>query len=144
MKRYAQAYWKGTGLEGSGKISTQSQVLNNQPYSLQTRFKDESGKSGTNPEELLAAAHAACFNMALSFMLNGAGYTAESLETKAVVDMDTSGKDFRITQITLMLEGKVAEISEDKFKELAENAKKNCPISAALASVSISLESKLI
>ena len=144
MKRFATAVWKGTGLEGNGTISTQSEVLNEQPYSLHTRFKDESGKSGTNPEELLASSHAACFNMALSFMLNGEGYTADSLTTKAVVDMDTSGKDFRITQITLKLEGKVNGISTEDFNRLAENAKKNCLISAALSAVPISLESKLV
>jgi osmotically inducible protein OsmC len=143
MKRNAKAVWEGTGMEGKGSITTQSKVFDEQPYSFTTRFKNEDGKAGTNPEELIGAAHAACFNMALSFQLVGAGFTAERLETKAVVSMDTSGDDFTITDIDLHLDAKVPGISEEKFLELAKGAKENCPVSKALSSIDIKLHAKL-
>jgi len=119
MKRTASAKWQGTGLEGTGSLTMQSGVFSGQPYSFKTRFKNEDGSLGTNPEELLAASHAGCFNMALSFMLVGAGFTATSLDTEAVVTMDTSGENFKITNITLNLKAEVPEISQEKFLELA-------------------------
>ena len=88
MKRKARAHWQGAGIDGSGSLSTASGVLNEQPYSFTTRFKNEDGTAGTNPEELIAAGHAACFNMALSFQLGGAGYTPDSLNTEAVLSME--------------------------------------------------------
>lgn len=140
MKRTAEANWKGNGLEGKGKLTTQSGVFNDQPYSFTTRFKNEDGKEGTNPEELIAAAHAGCFNMALSFQLTGAGHAPEELNTEAVVEMDTSGEHFFLSGITLKLNAKVPGISKDKFEELAEVAKNNCPISKALKTVPLTLE----
>lgn len=132
MKRRANAVWKGTGLEGSGSLTTQSKTLNDQPYSTKLRFENEDGKAGTNPEELLAAAHAGCFNMALSFQLNGAGFTATELNTDAVVIMKQSGHDWSVEKIELHLTADVPEITKEKFEELADNAKVSCPISAVL------------
>jgi len=132
MKRRANAIWKGTGLEGSGTLTTQSKTLNDQPYSTKLRFENEDGKAGTNPEELLAAAHAGCFNMALSFQLNGAGYTATELNTDAVLSMKQTGHDWSVEKIELHLTADIPEITKEKFLELAENAKKGCPISAVL------------
>jgi len=142
MKRTAEAKWQGNGLEGKGELTTQSGVFNNQPYSFSTRFKNEDGKEGTNPEELVAAAHAGCFNMALSFQLTGVGNPPESLHTIAEVEMDTSGKDFFISGIKLHLDAKVPGLSEDKFNELAMLAKENCPISKALSDIPITFTSK--
>lgn len=144
MKRRAEANWKGTGLEGAGSLTTQSGAFKQQPYSFKTRFKSEDGKDGTNPEELLAAAHAGCFNMALSFMLNGAGFTAEDLSTTAVVEMANEGVHWKVSKIALQLKGKVPGISKEQFAELAENAKKSCPISQALAAVEIALQVELV
>ncbi len=133
MKRRANAIWKGTGLEGSGSLTTQSKTLNEQPYSTKLRFENEDGKAGTNPEELLAAAHAGCFNMALSFQLNGAGFTATELNTDAVVIMKQTGHDWSVEKMELHLTADIPEITEETFLELAENAKKGCPISGALS-----------
>lgn len=143
MKRTAQAVWKGTGMEGSGILNSKSGVLNDTPYSFKTRFKNEEGKDGTNPEELIAAAHAGCFNMALSFQLVKAGFTADTLDTTAVVNMEQLEGGFKITGIELQLTATVPDISKEEFEQLAGNAKKNCPISQALASVPITLSSTL-
>lgn len=140
MKRTAKANWKGNGLEGKGNLTTQSHVFNDQPYSFTTRFKNEDGKEGTNPEELIAGAHAGCFNMALAFQLTGAGTPPEELHTVAEVEMDTSGEHFFLSGINLHLKAKVPGISQDKFEELAQVAKENCPISKALSSVPITLK----
>ncbi|GAB5466550.1 MAG: OsmC family protein [Candidatus Kapaibacteriales bacterium] len=142
MKRTAEALWKGNGLEGKGELTTQSGVFDGQPYSFTTRFKNEDGKEGTNPEELIAAAHAGCFNMALSFQLTGAGHAPDTLHTKATVEMDTSGADFFISGITLHLKAIVPGISKEQFEELAEKAKNNCPISTALKTVPLTLETE--
>ncbi len=142
MKRRANAIWKGTGLEGSGSLTTQSKTLNNQPYSTKLRFENEDGKAGTNPEELLAAAHAGCFNMALSFQLNGAGFTATELNTDAVVIMKQTGHDWSVEKIELHLTAEIPDITESKFSELADNAKKGCPISGVL-NCEIELKSEL-
>ncbi len=144
MLRTAQAVWHGSGKEGGGNLTTPSGVLNNQPYSFKLRFVDEDGRSGTNPEELICAAHAGCFSMALSFQLTNAGHVPEELRTQAVLSLDpqpTGG--FAITGIVLKLEAKVAGIDQAKFEELAGVAKANCPVSKAL-SVPISLEAKLV
>ena len=143
MKRRADAVWKGTGLEGQGSLSTQSGAFDQQPYSFKTRFKNEDGREGTNPEELLAASHAGCFNMALSFQLNGAGFTAEELSTSAVVELENEGVHYKVARVTLNLEGKVPGISQEQFLQLAENAKNSCPISQALAAVKIELNAEL-
>lgn len=144
MKRKATAKWNGTGLEGKGALSSTSGVLNGTPYNFTARFKDEEGRSGTNPEELIAAAHAGCFTMALSFQIAGAGFTADELVTDAIVNLDQVEGGFAITGITLKLTGKVSGMSEEKFMELAGAAKAGCPISKALGAVPITLEAKFI
>jgi osmotically inducible protein OsmC len=144
MKRKATAKWNGTGLEGKGVLTTPSGVLNGTPYNFTARFKDEEGKSATNPEELIAAAHAGCFTMALSFQIVGAGFTPDELSTDAVVNFDQVDGGFAITGITLKLTGKVQGMSEEKFLELANAAKIGCPISKALSAVPITLEAKFI
>lgn len=123
--RTANANWKGTGMEGKGTISTQSTTLNNAQLSFKTRFAEG---VGTNPEELIAAAHSGCFTMQLSFLLTEAGFIPEDLSTKAKVTLE----DGTITLIQLELEGKVPGISEEQFQELAQKAKAICPISKLL------------
>jgi len=144
MKRRATAKWNGTGLEGKGSLTSPSGVLNTTPYNFTARFKDEEGKSGTNPEELIAAAHAGCFNMALSFQIAGAGFNADELITEAVVNLDQVDGGFGVTGIELKLTGKVAGMTEDKFIELANAAKAGCPISKLLSAVPITLSAKFI
>lgn len=137
INRKATAVWKGTGKEGTGTISTQSTVLENTQYSFNTRFAD--GK-GTNPEELIAAAHAGCFAMKLSFELNGAGFTADELDATATVTLDPSlGK---ITKSHIDLKAQVPGISAEQFAEIADKAKKECPISQ-LFNAEISLNATL-
>lgn len=128
MKRKVNAIWKGDGTDGKGFLSAQSGAFDKMPYSFKTRFENDEGKLGTNPEELIAAAHAGCFNMKLSFVLNEAGYNPEELNTDAVLTFE----DGTIISIELNLSAKVPEVSIEEFKELAEDAKKNCPISGAL------------
>src|SRR5689334_14237706 len=125
MVRNATAVWNGSGKEGNGQISTGSTVLNNAQYSYKTRF--ENGV-GTNPEELIAAAHAGCFTMQLSFLLDAAGYKGQQLDTEAKVLFE----DGSITQVQLILTGKVENIDLPTFQEIAQNAKRICPISKAL------------
>jgi osmotically inducible protein OsmC len=136
MKRTATAVWNGSGKDGSGNVTTQSTTLNKTQYSYKSRF--EQGV-GTNPEELVAAAHASCFIMKLSFVLGAAGFTPESLEATATVSLD----DGTITSSNIVLNAKVPGIDADKFKECAEDAKANCPISKLL-NTSIGLEAKLV
>jgi osmotically inducible protein OsmC len=128
MKRTAKAHWNGTLTEGKGEISTQSTILNNTQYSFKTRFADG---VGTNPEELIAAAHAGCFTMAVGAALSQAGFTPGDLSTDAVLDLDMQA--LSITGIHLELKGSPIEgVSAGKFKEIAEGAKTNCIISKAL------------
>jgi osmotically inducible protein OsmC len=134
--RTANANWKGTGMEGKGTISTQSTTLNDAQLSFKTRFAEG---VGTNPEELIAAAHSGCFTMQLSFLLSEAGFVPEDLNTKAKVTLE----DGTITLIQLELEGKVPTISEEQFIELAQKAKAICPISKLL-NTEITLEISLI
>ena len=140
IKKTASALWSGTGATGKGVLNTTNKFFDNTPYSFKTRFENEDGKLGTNPEELIAAAHAGCFAMALSFAIAEAGYTADSLHTSATVTLDTVEGGFGITQIALQLEGKVAGMEEAQFTSLAEAAKVGCPISKALSSVPTSLQ----
>tara|TARA_B110000438_G_scaffold122614_1_gene119684 strand:- start:124 stop:543 length:420 start_codon:yes stop_codon:yes gene_type:complete len=128
MKRKVVAVWKGDGADGSGVLTAQSGAFNNMPYSFKTRFENDNGKLGTNPEELIAAAHAGCFNMKLSFVLNEANFNPEELNTEAVLTFI----DGKIISIQLNLKAKVPGISQKKFEELAEDAKANCPISGVL------------
>ena len=122
MKRFATSVWNGTGEEGTGHLTTQSAMLSETPYSFNTRFGD--GK-GTNPEELIAAAHAGCFNMALSFALSGAGFTPDSLTTLATLTMEQQEGGFTITAMHLDLTAKVLGIDPDKFAEIAAGAKRS-------------------
>jgi osmotically inducible protein OsmC len=135
MIRNATAVWNGSGKEGNGHVSTQSGVLEQTQYSFNTRFAD--GK-GTNPEELVAAAHAGCFTMKLSFVLNEAGFTADSLETRCDITFENGS----ITKSHLTVKGKVPGIDEAKWKEAVKNAEENCPISKLL-NTAISSEAEL-
>lgn len=143
ITRKATATWKGTGKEGAGAVSTTSGVLNNTPHSFLTRFVSEDGKAGTNPEELIAAAHASCFTMKLSFVLNAAGFTADNLECTANVKMDKVGEGMGVVGIHLDLKGTVPGIEAAQFQACAEDAKANCPISQLLKSVPITLTATL-
>src|ERR1700757_3546368 len=124
-KRTATASWLGSGKEGIGMLSTQSLTLNKTAYSYSSRF--ESG-AGTNPEELVAAAHAGCFSMKLSFVLQEAGFVADEINTRCEVTLDGGV----ITKSHLILNAKIPNISKEKFEECAQNAKENCPISKSL------------
>jgi osmotically inducible protein OsmC len=128
MKRKVIAVWKGDGADGSGVLTAQSGAFSNMPYSFKTRFENDNGKLGTNPEELIAAAHAGCFNMKFSFVLNEANFNPEELHTEAILTFI----DGKIISIQLDLKAKIPGINKEKFTELAENAKANCPISGAL------------
>jgi len=135
MKRTAHAHWKGTLKEGSGELTTQSTTLNNTQYSFLARFADG---VGTNPEELIAVAHAGCFTMAVGAALTQAGFTPGDLNTDAIITLDMAPPT--ITGIHLNLKGSVIEgVSEEKFKEIAEGARANCIVSRAL-SVPITLD----
>ncbi|MEZ4990406.1 MAG: OsmC family protein [Saprospiraceae bacterium] len=132
MKRKASAVWNGSGKDGKGKLTTQSGVFQDQPYSFHTRFENEDGKAGTNPEELIGAAHAGCFAMALSFALNREGYTANELHVDALVHLEKTDAGFHIPKIDLKLFGTVPDISEEEFMKIANDAKENCPVSKVL------------
>ncbi len=136
MKRTATANWKGTGKEGKGLVSTASTVLNNTQYSFNSRFAEG---VGTNPEELVAAAHSGCFAMKLSFVLNEAGFTAEDLTVTCTITF----VDGVITNSHLALKGRVPGISKEKFEACAADAKANCPISKLL-NTNITLEAQLV
>lgn len=136
MDRSATAVWNGSGKEGNGHLSTQSKALDNVQYSYKSRF--EQG-TGTNPEELIAAAHAGCFTMKLSFVIGAAGFTPESLETTSTVTLN----DGTVTKSHLVVKAKVPGISEDKFQECVDDAKKNCPVSKALSPLEITAEAQL-
>ncbi len=127
--RTASARYDGLGKDGKGQVSTQSGVLSDSRYGFGTRFGDE---PGTNPEELVAAAHASCFTMALSFALAGAGYTDGTLETKAAVKLDKEGEGFKVSRSDLTLVASVPGIAPDEFDRIAQEAKANCPISKLL------------
>jgi osmotically inducible protein OsmC len=129
ITRTATARYEGLGKDGQGTLSTQSGVLDRQPYSFGTRFED---KQGTNPEELIAAAHAGCFTMALSFALAKQGVTGGTLETTARVTLDKDGDGFRISRSDLELSANVPGITEDTLRAAAEDAKANCPVSKLL------------
>lgn len=125
MKRKSTAVWQGGGKDGKGHLTTQSKVLDKMQYSFSSRFEEG---QGTNPEELIAAAHAGCFTMKLSFSLGEAGFTPDQLETTCTITLG----DGKITSSHLNLKAKVADISEDKFKAAVKDAEENCPISVLL------------
>lgn len=129
MIRKANAVWRGTGRDGAGALSSASGVLSDTPYSFKTRFEDE---PGTNPEELIAAAHAGCFTMALAFALQREGFTPQELSTEAAVSLDQDGAGFKITRSALTLRAQVPGLSEAKFRKVAEAAEKTCPVSRVL------------
>jgi osmotically inducible protein OsmC len=129
MKRTASARYEGLGKAGKGHVSTQSGVLADSPYGFNTRFEDE---PGTNPEELVAAAHAACFTMALSFALAKAGHADGTLDTQAAVTLDKDGDGFTVTRSDLTLTASVPGIDAAEFEKIANEAKANCPISKLL------------
>ena len=139
MKRKVNAIWKGDGIDGEGVLTAQSGAFNNMPYSFKTRFKNDDGQLGTNPEELIAAALAGCFNMKLSFVLNEANFNPEELSTEALLTF----VDGEVTSIDLKLHAKVPAITEENFIKLAEEAKENCPISGVL-NCKIALNSHLV
>ncbi|MFD1141069.1 OsmC family protein [Larkinella insperata] len=137
IKRNATARWEGAGKDGKGTISTASTVLKDTQYSFNTRFADG---VGTNPEELVAAAHAGCFSMKLAFNLQEAGFTATSIDTKAVVSLDTNSGSISSSKLTVT--ASVPDISQEKFDELVADAEKNCPISK-LFNTAISVDATL-
>src|SRR5579872_1881601 len=129
MIRKAKAVWRGAGRTGNGTLSSDSGVLANTAYSFKTRFENA---KGTNPEELIAAAHAGCFTMALAFQLQGAGYTPTELSTEAAVSLDPDGAGFKITKSALTLSAEVPGLDQETFAKLAGEAEKNCPVSRVL------------
>ena len=142
MLRKAMAHWQGSTKEGAGTLSTQSGTLKDTPYSFKARFGD--GK-GTNPEELLGAAHAGCFTMAVSFALNNDGFTAEVIDTEAQLTMDTVDGKPTITAVHLVTRARVPGIDDAKFAQVASGAKVNCPISRALSpSITLTLDAALV
>jgi osmotically inducible protein OsmC len=143
LKRSSTAVWHGNGPKGNGTLTTLSGAIKDQPYSANTRFASEDGKAGTNPEELIAAAHAGCFTMALSFQLTNAGHEPTELETTAVVSIEKQDAGWTITGIQLDVTGKVPGVSAEQFQTLAETAKKGCPVSRALAAVPMAMTAKL-
>lgn len=140
ITRTASARYEGFGKAGKGHVSTQSGVLDDSPYGFSTRFE---GEPGTNPEELIAAAHAACFTMALSFALARAGHDDGMLETSAAVRLDKDGDGFSITRSDLTLIARVPGIDPDRFAEIAADAKANCPVSKLL-NAEIGLDHRLL
>jgi len=144
MIRKSSAKWQGDGLHGKGSLTMQSGVFQEQPYGFNTRFQSEDGKAGTNPEELLGAAHAGCFTMALAFALTEAGHVADELRVTAGVELNKVEGGFAIGKIALELEAKIPGIDAAKFQAVAEGAKKNCPLSKALAATPITLSAKLV
>ena len=129
MIRKARAVWQGTGKDGTGHLSADSGVLSSTPYSFKTRFESE---RGTNPEELIAAAHAGCFTMALAFQLQGAGFEPTELSTEAAVTLVKEGEGYKISKSALTLTALVPDIEPQKFAQLAKAAEKGCPVSKVL------------
>src|SRR5882762_6120413 len=140
MIRKAKAVWRGTGRDGGGTVSTESGVLTGTPYSFRTRFENE---KGTNPEELIAAAHAGCFSMTLAFVLQGAGYTPTELTVEAAVTIEPEGEGFRISRSALTLRAQVPNLDQAVLARMVSDAEKNCPVSKVL-NAAITVDAKLI
>jgi lipoyl-dependent peroxiredoxin len=140
MLRKAKAIWRGTGRAGKGELSTDSGVLSGTPYSFRTRFENE---KGTNPEELIAAAHAGCFTMALAFQLQAAGFTPAELTTEAAITLEQEGQGFRISRSALTLRASIPNVDQATFDRVARDAEQNCPVSKVLRA-EITLDAKLI
>jgi osmotically inducible protein OsmC len=139
MIRKAKAVWRGTGRDGSGTVSTESGVLAGTPYSFRTRFENE---KGTNPEELIAAAHAGCFSMTLAFVLQGAGYTPTEPTVEAAVTIEPEGEGFRISRSVLTLRAQVPNLGQAPFAQMVSGAEQNCPVSKVL-DAPITVDAKL-
>jgi osmotically inducible protein OsmC len=140
MIRKARAMWSGTGRDGKGELTTDSGVLSRTPYSYRTRF--ENGK-GTNPEELIAAAHAGCFTMTLAFLLQEGAHAPTEIDTEAAVTLEAEGQGFRISKSALTLRAKVPGLEEIEFAKLIQMAEANCPVSKVL-NAQIILDAKLV
>jgi osmotically inducible protein OsmC len=139
MIRKANAVWNGSGREGTGKLTSASGVLTDTNFGYRSRFEDG---PGTNPEELIAAAHAGCFSMALAFGLQAAGFTADEIRTEAAVTLEPEGQGFKISKSALTLRARVPGIDGAKFLELAKGAEQNCPVSKVL-NAEITLDARL-
>lgn len=139
MKRRVHVIWNGDGADGTGHMSTQSKAINQMPYSFKSRFENEDGALGTNPEELIVSALAGCFNMKLAFVLNENNYHPTELDTKAVLTFEEGV----ITKIEMELKASIPDINQEEFNALAEEAKQNCPISGVLK-CDILLEASLV
>lgn len=142
MEKHASVHWEGRGTKGVGKISVETGAIKDYPYGYASRFEDD--KKGTNPEEILGAAHAACFSMAFSFACDKAGFSTDTLDTTAAVSLVKQGDGFLINKIALTLEATIPGIDDAAFQKIAAAAKAACPLSKALASVpEITLSAKL-
>jgi osmotically inducible protein OsmC len=142
MKQKASAIWQGSLKEGSGNVSTASGALDAKPYSFKARFEGENGEKGTNPEELIGAAHAGCFSMALSMILGEAGFTADKIETTATITLEQKDGGFAVTASHLDLTATIPGIDDAKFQECAGKAKGGCPISKLL-NATITMDARL-
>lgn len=143
MGKKASVHWTGAGKDGLGEISTETNALQKAPYGFASRFGDDT--KGTNPEEILAAAHAACLTMAFSFAAKAAGFDTETVDSTADVRLAKDGDGFAIDRIALTLKAKVPGMTPEQFQAIAEGAKKNCPLSKALASVpEVTLQAQLL
>jgi osmotically inducible protein OsmC len=140
MIRKASAAWNGDGRSGTGRLTTQSGVLSESAFGFRTRFENE---AGTNPEELIAAAHAGCFSMALAFGLQAAGFTAEEIRTEAAVTLEPEGEGFKISRSALTLRARIPGIDQARFEALAQAAETNCPVSKVLKA-EITLDAQLL
>lgn len=132
-EKKASVHWEGAGKAGQGQVSTETSALDKYPYGFASRFGED--RKGTNPEEILGAAHAACFTMAFSFAADKQGFKTESVDTTASVRLSKDGDGFVIDRIALTLQAKVPGLDEEAFQKLAADAKANCPLSKALAAV---------
>ena len=140
-EKKASVHWEGRGKQGVGRIGTETGAIKDAPYGFASRFEDD--RRGTNPEEILGAAHAACFTMAFSFACDKAGFATGAVDTTASVRLVSKGEGFAIDRIALTLEADVPGIDEARFQELAAAAKANCPVSKALGALEITLDAKL-
>src|ERR1700722_7045649 len=138
MIRKAKAAWRGTGRDGGGTVSTESGVLTGTPYSFRTRFENE---KGTNPEELIAAAHAGCFSLTMAFVLQSAGYTPTELDVEAAVTIEPEGEGFPFSRSALPLRAQFPELDEAAFAQMVSGSEKNCPVSKVLTAA-ISVDAK--
>lgn len=144
MERYAEAIWKGPLLGGNGTLTTQSGAFNLQPYNYKGRFEDQSGRATTNPEELIAAAHAGCYAMQLAHILAEQGTPATQLQTKATVSLEKVADGYSVKTSHIELQASVPNITQHRFDDMAERAKQTCPISKVLRGADISLDAKLL